>query len=407
LNIASLFMSLGINVDDKGLGKLQGKINALPSAVLNLKTAFVALTAIGIDKFVESTVDGVVALENFNKQTDLAIDKLQKWQVASQLSDITLKPEQVTAGIQALQKNLTKLKFGQGDVSGFQILGIDPIGKDAFQVLEELRDKIKGLDNATAVNFIERIGLNPQFINVLRTSREEFNQLSNMKFLSAKQRENIVKLGTAITKLKIEFKLMKDQIIANLMPAWEVLMEVAGRMSRGLFGLLDLFSKATTTVKIFTAAMAALLLSMIPYALPFTALLIAVDDFLTYLEGGESIIGNFIEWLKKMGNSIYDEWLKPLEEVFDKIDKFNEWVTGGLFKVDLSESVFGGIKDFLGIGGTPDKGSMAGNNVNSNINNTYNINSTESANDVAKSVVDIQKTQMNNTLATINNGAAY
>lgn len=47
-------------------------------------------------------------------------------------------------------------------------------------------------------------------------------------------------------------------------------------------------------------ALAAQAVKMFPMTAVFLALALAIDDFLTYLEGGDSVIGSFIEWIKQL-----------------------------------------------------------------------------------------------------------
>jgi hypothetical protein len=62
--------------------------------------------------------------------------------------------------------------------------------------------------------------------------------------------------------------------------------------------LSDNYEKFRPYVLAIGAAFAALFIAAFPLTAVFTGIVIAIDDLLTHLQGGESVIGDFITWLK-------------------------------------------------------------------------------------------------------------
>ena len=406
MNIAEFFVKLGVNADTNKLKAFSNSVQAIPSKLLTLKNAFSAAVIYGVDRFVDSTVRGTVALQNFNNQTDLSIRKLQQWQVAGELSDISLSAEQVTASIQNLQKNLTNIRLGGGNIRPFQLLGIDVQGKNAFQVLEQVREAIKGLDSATAVNLIEQLGLSSNFINVLRISRKEFEALGKGQFLSVKQRDTVLKLGTAITKLKIEFKLLKDRVVADFEPLWSALLQIITKLSSAFSRLIAFISKSEPAMKTLLAVIAVLTIAFAPLASAIIGVILLIEDFFTYMEGGDSWIGDMIESISEFAKALYDDFIKPLEDALDAYLKFTGAIEEGII------DTFKDIGAFFGFGGddatkklAPTGAGSTSNNSTANFNNTYNIQSNGEGQDVADAIVNTQQSQLNYAYQDFNNGA--
>jgi len=321
-SVGELFISLGIKADEASLKRVDNGIKSIRNGTIALGAAF-AGAVVGLDRFVDGSLRGVVALQNLSNQTGLAIEELQKWQQAGQLSNLAISADQIAQSIGNVQQNLSQIRLGQGDITPFQLLGVN-VGQDAFGVLDELRGSIKGLDNATATNLLTQIGLTPDFINILKLSRQEFEELSENTFLNPKQRENIDRVGTSIKALKLRFIALKDQAVAKIAPqlnelvqqffSWlkdngDKVINIITGFAKGFtlfaqaignaFNVLANFISNITGiesgVKALALAFGAITLAMRPMLLGFTALLIILDDIAVYQKGGESLIGNFMD----------------------------------------------------------------------------------------------------------------
>jgi hypothetical protein len=143
---------------------------------------------------------------------------LQRWQQAGQLSNLALSADTIAQSIGNLQRNLTSLKIlGEGNAAPFKRLGIN-IDDTAFGVLEQLRESIKGIDPSVVTNLIGQMGLDAGFVNILRLTNKEFEQLSRNSFLSKGQRDSIASVGFAMKELTLRFQAFKNQAVAKLAP---------------------------------------------------------------------------------------------------------------------------------------------------------------------------------------------
>jgi hypothetical protein len=382
-SIADLFIKLGVKTDATQLNKINATVTNIRNKTLLMAGAFTGAT-IAIEKFVDSGLRGVVALKNINLQTGLSIEKLQRLQQIGQLANLSLTPEQITNSVAALQKSLKSLEIGQGNIAPFQLLRIDPRGQDAFSVIEQLRENIKGIDPSIVTNQISNLGLNAEFINILKLSNEEFEKLGNNIFLSKKQRDDIDRVGTSIKALSLRFKALKDQAIARLAPdldklvnkffKWlkdngekviqvmnnffRVLAKISTALTRVVGLLSDMVSSILSLEKgiyIITALFGLLALSVAPFLTALSAIILLLEDIAVYKAGGDSLIGDLIKGLKELpvigdlfnGNEILGTIAKitaavgGLSLALYKLPLKGK--AGGLFKIGAGASILASI----------------------------------------------------------------
>lgn len=359
MNIADFFIQLGVKADTATLDKVNKSVKNLNTGLSNLTNVFVAgvrgivelqAAVIGvsyaIDRFVEGTIRGAVSLQNLNIQTGLSIDKLQQWESAGQLSNLATSADQIGESIANLQRNLASISLGQGNISPFNLLGIDVIGKDAFQVLEQLRQRIKGLNPAVATNLISQMGLSPDFLNVLELSDKKFAQLANNKVFSAGGIQAANNLGVAIKTLSLRFQALKNAAVAKIAPDLERLIGVALKWLQqngkdvsdaiknivywlvqfGLvvvhgISLIDTFVRSITGLKkglgVLAVAVAALALSFSPMNKALLFLLLILDDIYVWQHGGKSLFGGLYDGIAKFVRDVEPLFLKLKHTIED------------------------------------------------------------------------------------------
>jgi hypothetical protein len=327
-SIGELFIELGVKTDTAAINKVGDGVKKLRTNLLLTAGAFTGAIA-GLDRFVNSALKGVVALQNMNAQTGLSIEKLQQFQQAGQLSNLALSADQIAQSIGNVQKNLAQIKIGQGNIAPFQLLGIDVAGADAFDVIDQLRDSIKGIDPAIATNLVSQLGLTPDFINILKLSRKEFEALGKNTFLNKRQRADIDKVGTSIKALTLRFKALKDQAVAKIAPQlndlvqkffkWmkdngEKIVNVISSIARGfakfasaIGNAFDISSRFIESIfglengiKVLAIAFGFLTLSFSPFLAGLAAIILILDDIAVFRRGGKSLIGDLVEGFKDL-----------------------------------------------------------------------------------------------------------
>nr|QIG67150.1 tail tape measure protein [Rhizobium phage RHph_TM26] len=82
----------------------------------------------------------------------------------------------------------------------------------------------------------------------------------------------------------------------------DILSVIAERAGRNIDFLVEHFDKLKLPLEIIGALLGRVLIRMFPWVTFFIAAGIAVDDFLAYLQGGDSVIGSFIESMSALAN---------------------------------------------------------------------------------------------------------
>lgn len=382
MQIGELFVKLGVKTEEGKLQKFTDAIGETQKTVAFAVGSFIA-AAFAIDKYTESVTKSSIAEANFNQQTGLSIDKLRQWQVAGVLSDTTMSFEQITESIKAFQKNLVAIRLGGGDSSAFQRYGIsNATTREPFELLEELRSKIEWFDSGETVDLLQRMGLDPRMINSLRITRSEFDAM-NKNFLNERQRQNLIKMGTAITSLKLDFKNMFDEAGARIAP-----------FLTGLFEVFSAILKLTRSTFKFQLALSGVgdamqsISGYIEYLKNGIILMInIIEDLFVFLTGGDSLIGLLIDSLEVRINKIIDKIkdIKPPNPI--------DFLSG------LGGDAVNSIRMKLeGLGG-------GGTNKRVEANTTFNIYSNGDAIDIKDEVSGFMGTIFNNTYDGLNNGA--
>lgn len=395
IKIGELFVKLFVKAETKDLESFRSNVNTTATKLGVMAAAAIA-TAVAMNKVVDSATKGTVALENFNKQTGLSIANLQKWQVAGQLSDTSLTFEEIAGSIKSIQLSLAQIDLGkEGNVGALKLLGIENFAsKDAFELLDSIRESIVGLEDSKVSVILQDLGISPKFINVLRLTNEEFDQLSAQKFLSKEQRTEIVKLGTALTKFNIGMTVLKDKILAGMSQSLINVISFFTNLKDLLVLSVEQWSewaeksdKVSASLKIFVALLIAAAVVLNPIPAVIAAILLAMEDLFNFMEGKKSILGDIVKDFKEIDKITKRTATSKDNDFFSKLQNFS---------ANVGFATVGGLVPFL-----PGAGKATSNSAN--INNNYNINSTQDSRDLADEIVEQQQKQLNYTLSDFNN----
>lgn len=387
MNLAEFFVSLIFDGDEQGVNDMDNALNDLDKTIENLK---LAALAVGIERVLNATVMATAELMNFNAQTGISIERLQAFQSAANMANVSLSFEQVANSVNNLQQNLAQIRLGGGNVAPFQLLGIDTTGKDALEVIEDIRGAIKGLDDATATNLIQQTGLTPEFIRVLRLSKEQFDALAQDGFLSREQREEVNKLGQQMTLFRIRLTNLRDNVVAAVAPAFGILFKVLGSVAEVLTKVAKEISENKLLLGALASIAAVVFAGFYPLIATLTAVAFVLDDIFTYIKGGDSIVGRFIGKVKELATTIKNFLLEPLQRAADLFSNFS---LGGALS-GIGNMVAGTLAP-----------ATSGGNVSNQFTNNYTINSSADAGQIADDIVNGQQRQLNYGISDINNGA--
>jgi hypothetical protein len=395
MQIGEFFVRLGVDAETMKVKDFVSSIGEIPvKAAVGI--AALAGISFSIKEMAGDAMDAAVAFQAFEAQTGLSSQELQTWQKVALQANVSA--ESVTGSVSSLQRQLAEIRMGRGNISPFQILGIDP-RQDAFKVIDQLRARVKGMDRPTATNLIAQMGLTPDMMQVLTLSEEKFRAFSHtVTGMSPKQVAAFQKLKLELVKLKMEIHDTFFRALGNILPLilpllQTILPKLAGFLEN-IVSSLQMLAMWLGQHKVLLAAFAGAIVLVAAAFAPITVaiglFLLMLEDLFVYLKGGDSLIGSAIEGLK----TIFDA---PIESAK---------VFLGLLQDIMKYIGMGTLEDMKYIGKNPVEdmkvfakmiGSAFSNNdpfnpaviPNMTINqtNTFNIHSTAPAEDVGRAVV--------------------
>jgi hypothetical protein len=323
MNLDKLYVSLGLKTDFRALTTFNKGIKRAGAGIVAVGAASVA-TGYAMKRFIDSSKSSFVSLQNFTDQTGLAVTQLNKLKNAGKSLSLGLDEDTITSGVLSLEKTLARLRLGQGNFAPFQMLGLDVLGTNAFEVIEQLRERVKGLDDITATVLIEDIGLDANFLRILRLSREEFDKLGKNSFLNNKEAAVLNKLNLNLRKMATEFTNLKNKALVKLAPVFSKLIDdgfkwitqnsdkIIGTIEKIAKGLISVVSGFSSFINFISQSKGGLMalgvvagglaLAFAPITTAIAGLLFLLQDIQKWRADGDAMFGSIYEAISKIPN---------------------------------------------------------------------------------------------------------
>ena len=213
-----------LNKQKEGLeqnkNSLLGVVKGIGAFVAGISLAYHA-----VDRMVNSLAVANSRMIAFQRQTGISFASLNKYASASASVNFNATPEQMANTMQNLASNLYDIRMGRGDISPYQELAFvggkpfNPMGMNVEQLIESVREAIKGVDDVQATNIITRMGFSPDDLLMLRMTREELEKVQGL-FLTAQEREQMNTYSLQLKKMQLQIQLVAQRLTLALMPAF-------------------------------------------------------------------------------------------------------------------------------------------------------------------------------------------
>lgn len=353
MNILDLFAHIGLKADtgaaDNFLKSVNGIKSSLKGAIAGTLSLSAAVAALNVSMR-ESN-----AMNKFAADTGASVEEMQRWRaVADQVSGAG---ETVAASIRAITQNQEKIKLGQGNISGYQLLGIDP-RSDPFKVLEALRTKTQGMSQGMRRNIAAQFGVSNDLVQTLELTNAQFDAMAKKAWVVPKESiDRVNRVRAEITQLTQRLNYMRMEAIAKLAPYIEKGIVWLGKLidfGERLVRMIDQIVRATIGWKNvligIAIAIGAAVLATSPLTLGLIALLLILDDLYVYSKGGKSLFGELVKQFPLLGeifSGVYES-LRLIAETLKGIFQ-GDW--SGFDQMVARWGTFGeilkGIKDTL------------------------------------------------------------
>ena len=399
--IKEFLVGLGFKVDEAGLERFSSRIKKATFAAAGLAAAAVA-SATAITKFVSGVADKFDDIGDLAARIDTTAEEILRLGFVATLTGSSL--DAVKSSVENLNRVAGEASRGIGrGAKVFENLGISVKNtngemKDTSQLMAEVGDKIKDLGRGEQLALLSKLGIDATLIGALTEDvsglAAEFDQLyKNAGIDSNKAAKLSGEFNDSMDRLTMSFDAIKSAvglrfmgqvkngidtlrkflvenmpkiinavspIIKLVLGIAEAFITIAGRIGSGIGVIIGFFGRlndatngwagyilaAAAAWKIFNLAFLATPLGIILSLAAAIALL--VDDFMTWREGGDTLI-DWDSW--KQGFDSAMEAMRALRKLFT--DSFKAMFDAAASLVKLLTGDFGTILSTIGsIGGS-------------------------------------------------------
>lgn len=362
MKIGELFAEIGFKTDTSGLQEASTELKGFQTKTLGAiagVTAFIAAMA----NLQDMVRGGSAELKGFGDQTGLAVEKLQLLQNEAKSLDINADPTAIEGSVRAIQDNLSNIAIGQGDTGIFQLLGIDPRNRDAFDVIEQFKAKIPEIKaqfgQNQVTNFGQQLGLDASLVTMLQKSTAESREFAQSLVRTGKNTETLNNLSRSIGDMNASFGLLKDMLVEAIAPAIEVLVKAITVVVKPLINILTVFNEmdpvlgaiatsltlafgagalasllgfsaglrkimlGLTSIKLLATSLSVvfkrLMVVMFKFILPFLIL----EDLFVFFQGGKSLFGDMLKGLQDVDfSALFDKFKQGFLDIFSEIGRY-------------------------------------------------------------------------------------
>lgn len=396
--VESLEYSLDFNWDKKTVEQFNQSFKNVLSGFAKLTGAMtVAQGAMfGLAKNVASSND---ELAKQSKRLNIASDDLQKLGFAAEIGGAST--DTLASSLENLTKAQEDVLRGKGDLEAFGQLGINPADfENSNDLLMAISDSISTIQSDTEkINLLERIGVSRDLLQTLEGGSGSIKALGNEfadlgGVVTDEQKAIAERFQDTQTRLAAVFGGLKNQVgtallepftetaeafakfarenMKEIIAAFKDLFSIVRRVSGVVFGILkrvfslimnivDLMGGLENTVIAAGIAFGILKRKMLmAFAIPLaigTALFLVVEDFVSFLQGKDSVIGDFfgmfgvtgeqvLKVFKAIGNAIgfvVDLVIKASSTIVDAFKPVVEFLGGIVDKVGEAVNAVSGL----------------------------------------------------------------
>ena len=363
--ISDLLVKIGVDADVSKVKQFEAGITKVTKVVAAAGAALAGMAG-GLTAFVQKSLEGLDEIAQLSRVTGEATDNIQLLGNIAETAGSSFQAS--NSSIEGLSRTIGEAANGVGlGARAFENYGLSAKKangdiKSASEVMEELREKMRGMSEQQQIAMLAKLGIDKSMIQVLRMTNEEMAEArKNAEALtlgtgSQEGADEAAALQDSLQEVSQVVRAVSEFVALRLSPAIREVVEIfkkwfvvnndiikenlAGFANTigGLLRFLGQFIKALDNVisstigwkvvlvgfatavgiafapmiKAFLIANSTLLL----IGAAITAVVFLFDDLLTEMEGGESLLGEYWQPLIK-GIRAVQEALKVFTPAFE------------------------------------------------------------------------------------------
>lgn len=390
----------------KGLKDVDGLAGKLGGSMANTLATFAgaAVAAIGLHAMADAMFQAVEHADKLNEAAErlgINIETISAWGDAIKKNGGST--ESFIGSIENLNSALSQIEVtGKSRAAPFlKELGIDlddaaNQGKNAMDFLPQIADAFASMDKQKSVALGKRLGFDQATIMTLQAGRREVEEMiakeKELGVVTKKQAEIADAFGDQMDDMKHAFRSVWLSVSETILPAltwvlkkFQDLAVFMREHSDLIVGFMVAIGAAILTYVIppLTAMAVEALIAFAPFILAgaivaalAAAFALLYEDVMTFLDGGDSMIGALIdkfgqlkEWVLGVWKSITDGWDALIDNISDKMLAAAN-VIKAIWKaimdmilghINMVKSGINSVASFFGFGGSNDvkKGQAA------------------------------------------------
>lgn len=233
MQVGSLFVALGFQVDDKKLKEFNDGIKNVTLSIAKL-TAGAAAGIYAVNRFISESVGNAQKLQKFNMETGFATEGLERFYNVARSLDQTVTFDQVISGFQKMSEIVGSAAWGEFSGKALFAGIYDPANSSPEEIISTIRanrDKILyGQLNGNRSAFkklLDEVGLG-DFMGAIMADEETYKRLYESALpTSPEQLEALLRMSKAMSDFKYNFSVFKREMSVKIEPYWVKMLENA------------------------------------------------------------------------------------------------------------------------------------------------------------------------------------
>lgn len=337
--LRELFAKFDVDFDSSSVHKGAAAVDGLWGKLQGLGSALAGGAIIGgLTALTHSVIREGDALSTTADRLGIATQALQQWTYVADLADVS--QEEMSAGLRILQKNLYEAATAGGDAAAsFVKLGLtsaDLKEQDLDVVLTKASEGFAKLTNpvektALALKLLGRGGAalvpllsrGPEGIKALKDEFIELGGGLNDETIAAANAADdaFKRLNFAVKSLvrnAVTPLILGAIKVSDYLRDWVKGLNKAAKGTNAVNAVLVTLGIVATALAFkVLIAFAPLILSTIAWGAAIAVVVLAIDDLMTLFQGGDSIIGRWID--DNYGAGKASEWVQKVKDWWDEL----------------------------------------------------------------------------------------
>ncbi len=355
MNILELFAHIGLKADTPQAESFLKTVNGIKSQLIGAVAGTLSLAA--AIKAVNSSMSDALAMKKFEADTGQSADAMQRWTaVANQVNGAG---STVAETLRSITSNQEKIKLGQGNISGYQLLGIDP-RSDPIAVLEQFKQKTQNVSQAMRRNLASQIGISNDLVSTLELSNAQFDKMArNAWVIPQSSIDGMNRARGSLEALGNHLKYIQAELVAKLAPVIEkvtiwigkfvtVVVQAGTQLDKIIRSTIGWKNAMIAIIGALAIMNAGFLLSPIGlFTMAVLGLILVLQDLYVYSQGGDSLFGDLMKNFPVLGNMLAGfgkDFMAGLKAIIDFATN-NKGLIAGLAGVTAAWLLFNAALD--------------------------------------------------------------